>query len=106
MSGYKKFANKTSIASICIEFDAKTGAISKAIPVTADGKASGLSGIPTVSKQVESISSKMKIFAANQNSRHYLQLQKLHSLQQHQQKVQQKQWCHPNLSLHQLQPTQ
>jgi len=64
MSGYKKFSNTTSIASICVEFDAKTGAISKAIPVTSDGKASGLSGIPTASKEVQSISSKMKVFAA------------------------------------------
>ena len=63
MSGYKKFSNKTSIASICVEFDAKTGAISKAIPVTSDGKSSGLSGIPSVSKQVQNISSKMKLSA-------------------------------------------
>ena len=64
MSGYKKFSNKTSIASICVEFDAETGAISKSIPVTSDGKSSGLSGIPSVSKEVVAISSKMKVFSA------------------------------------------
>ena len=64
MSGYKKFSNKTSIASICVEFDPQTGAISKAIPVTSDGKSSGLSGLPTASKEVRDISSKMKVFSA------------------------------------------
>ena len=63
MSGYKKFSNKTSVASICVEFDANTGAISKSIPVTSDGKSSGLSGLPTVSKEVVTIASKMKVFS-------------------------------------------
>ena len=63
MSGYKKFSNKTSIASICVEFDANTGAISKSIPVTSNGKSSGLSGVPSVSKEVVAISSKMRVFS-------------------------------------------
>ena len=46
-----------------MEFDAETGAISKSIPVTSDGKSSGLSGIPSVSKEVVAISSKMKVFS-------------------------------------------
>jgi len=62
MSGYKKFSNKKSIASICVEFNADTGAITKSIPVTIDGKSNF--GTPTVSKEVESISKKIKIFSA------------------------------------------
>jgi len=63
MSGYKKFGNKQSIASICVEFNADTGAITKSIPVTPDGKAN-FGDNPTVSQQVEDISKKLKIFSA------------------------------------------
>ena len=62
MSGYKKFGNKQSVASICVEFNADTGAITKAIPVTPNGKTDF--GTPIVSKEVESISKKLKIFSA------------------------------------------
>ena len=62
MSGYKKFGNQQSIASICVEFNADTGAITKSIPVTSDGKA--IFGTPEVSSEVESISQKIKIFSA------------------------------------------
>ena len=62
MSGYKKFGNKQSIASICVEFNADTGAITKSIPVTPDGKSNF--GTPEVSSEVESISKKLKIFSA------------------------------------------
>ena len=62
MSGYKKFSNKKSIASICVEFNADTGAITKSIPVTSNGKSSF--GTPSVSSEVESISKKLKIFSA------------------------------------------
>ena len=65
MSGYKKFSNKQSVASVCIEFDPSNGQITKFIPVTSDGKSSGLSGdTPKISKEVKDISSKMKIFSA------------------------------------------
>ena len=63
MSGYKKFGNKQSVASICVEFNADTGAITKNIPVTPDGKSS-FGANPTVSKEVEDISKKLKIFSA------------------------------------------
>jgi len=63
MSGYKKFSNQKSIASICVEFNPDTGAITKNIPVTSDGK-SNFGNDPKVSKEVESISKKLKIFAA------------------------------------------
>ncbi len=62
MSGYKKFGNQQSIASICVEFNADTGVITKSIPVTSDGKSSF--GVPSVSSEVESISKKLKIFSA------------------------------------------
>ena len=62
MSGYKKFKNQQSIASICVEFNADTGAITKSIPVTSNGKSSF--GTPSVSSEVESISKKLKIFSA------------------------------------------
>jgi hypothetical protein len=63
MSGYKKFSNQKSIASICVEFNPDTGAITKNIPVTPDGK-SNFGSKPKVSSEVESISQKIKIFAA------------------------------------------
>ena len=63
MSGFKKFGNEQSIASICVEFNADTGAITKSIPVTSDGKASFV-GTPSVSSEVENISQKLKIFSA------------------------------------------
>ena len=63
MSGYKKFSNQKSVASICVEFNADTGAITKNIPVTSDGK-SNFGSKPKVSSEVESISQKLKIFAA------------------------------------------
>jgi len=63
MSGYKKFSNQQSIASVCVEFNPDTGAITKNIPVTPDGK-SNFGSKPKVSSEVESISQKIKIFAA------------------------------------------
>jgi len=63
MSGYKKFSNQKSIASICVEFNPDTGVITKNIPVTPDGK-SNFGSKPKVSSEVESISQKIKIFAA------------------------------------------
>jgi hypothetical protein len=63
MSGYKKFVDKQSIASICVEFNANTGSITKNIPVTSDGKAN-FAKTPEVSSEVENISTKLKIFSA------------------------------------------
>jgi hypothetical protein len=70
MSGYVKFGNTQSIASICIEFDAKSGAISKNIKVTSDGKSGDITSWtqmekpPTVSSEIEALSKNVKIFAA------------------------------------------
>ena len=64
MSGYRKFKNIQSVASVCIEFDPSDGKITKFIPVTSDGKSSGLSGdTPKVSNEVKNISTKMKILS-------------------------------------------
>jgi len=70
MSGYVKFSKPQSVASICVEFDADTGAISKNIKVTSDGKSGDIikwaSGVvpPSVSSEIENISKKVKIFSA------------------------------------------
>ena len=64
MSGYKKFSLERGKASVCLEFDANKGSVSKFIEVTRDGKSSGLKGTPSVSSDVIGISKKLKIYAA------------------------------------------
>lgn len=64
MCGYKKFSNKQAAASVCLEFDPKTGGVSKFIEVTSGGRSNGLSATPSVSGDVISISSKVKVYAA------------------------------------------
>ena len=64
MSGYKKFSIERGKASVCLEFDADSGSVSKFIEVTQGGKSSGLKGTPSVSSDVIGISKKIKIYAA------------------------------------------
>jgi hypothetical protein len=64
MSGYKKFSLKQAAASVCMEFNADKGTVSKFIEVTADGKSSGLTDNPSVGSKVVNISSKVKVYAA------------------------------------------
>ena len=64
MSGYKKFSIEKGKASVCLEFDADKGSVSKFIEVTKKGKSSGLKGTPSVSSDVIGISKKVKIYAA------------------------------------------
>jgi hypothetical protein len=64
MSGYKKFSDKTCAASVCMEFNADNGKVSKFIEVTSDGKSSGLKENPSVGSKVIGISSKVKVYAA------------------------------------------
>ena len=64
MSGYKKFSLKQAAASVCMEFNADKGTVSKFIEVTADGRSSGLTDNPSVGSKVVSISSKVKVYAA------------------------------------------
>ena len=61
MSGYKKFSIEKGKASVCLEFDADKGSVSKFIEVTQGGKSSGLKGTPSVSSDVIGISKKIKI---------------------------------------------
>ena len=66
LSGFKKFNDSKSVAraSVCVEFDADTGSVSKFYKITSDGKKDGLSQIPSISKDVASIASKAKLYAA------------------------------------------
>ena len=64
MSGYKKFLIEKGKASVCLEFDADNGSVSKFIEITEGGKSDGLSGIPSVSSDVIGISKKVKVYAA------------------------------------------
>ena len=66
LSGVTKFNDSKSLAraSVCVEFDAKTGAVSKFYKITKDGKKDGLSKIPTISPDVASIAKKAKLYAA------------------------------------------
>ena len=63
MSGYKKFSIEKGKASVCLEFDADNGSVSKFIEVTKGGKSSGLKGTPSVSSDVIGISKKIKVTA-------------------------------------------
>lgn len=64
MSGYKKFKRgEKATASICMEFDADKGRVSKVIQVTSDGK-NKFGTSPTVGAPVVSISKKVKVYAA------------------------------------------
>ena len=66
LSGVTKFNDsiKKARASVCVEFDAKTGAVSKFYKITKDGKKDGLSKIPKISPDVADIASKAKLYAA------------------------------------------
>ena len=61
MSGYSKFKEKKAISSVCMEFNANNGNVTKFIEVTSKGKASGLSGSPSISSELKSIAGKAKI---------------------------------------------
>ena len=63
MSGSKKFSLQKAKASVCIEFDADNGQISKFIPVTVDGK-NKFGDVPNVSSELASMASKVKVYAA------------------------------------------
>ncbi len=51
------------VHSVCVEFDAKTGVVSKFYQITEDGKKEGLSKI-AISTDVKTIASKAKLYAA------------------------------------------
>ena len=64
MSGYSKFKEKKAVASVCMEFSADNGNITKFIEVTKGGTVAGLKGTPTISGGITSISGKVKFYAA------------------------------------------
>ena len=68
MSGLKKFNDPKSIASVCVTFDADGGGITT-IPVTSDGKSSGLKGEPTPSKELISKAKGVKVYSAWKSSK-------------------------------------
>ena len=63
MSGGKKFSLQKARASVCVEFDANNGQISKFIPVTKDGK-NKFTEMPSISPEVKDYASKVKIYSA------------------------------------------
>ena len=63
MSGSKKFSLSQARASVCVEFDADNGNVSKFIPVTKNGK-NKFTEVPSISPEVEAYASKVKIYSA------------------------------------------
>ena len=68
MSGYKKFSIEKGKASVCLEFVADNGSVSKFIEVTKGGKSNGLTNNPEVSSDIIGISKKLKIYSAWKSS--------------------------------------
>jgi hypothetical protein len=68
MSGDHKFSKQLAKASVCMEFSANNGNITKFIPVTNNGFSSGLTGKPTISPELSSIAAKAKIYTAWKSS--------------------------------------
>ena len=68
MSGYSKFKEKRAVSSVCVEFNADNGSITKFVEVTSNGKISGLSGSPTVSSKIKKLAGGVKIYAAWKSS--------------------------------------
>ena len=64
MSGYSKFKEKKAVASVCMEFNADNGDVTKFIEVTPNGKTSGIAGSPVVSGKIKSVASGVKLYAA------------------------------------------
>jgi len=63
MSGSKKFSLQKAKASVCIEFNADNGQITKYIPVTKNGQ-NKFGELPNISPEVEAYASKVKIYSA------------------------------------------
>jgi len=66
MSGYKKFSDKRSVASVCVTFDLKGGL--SLIDVTAKGLSANLTGKPKPSAELIAKSKKVKLYAAWKSS--------------------------------------
>ena len=68
MSGYKKFSIQKGKASVCLEFDADNGSVSKFIEVTPNGKSAGVSGSPKLSGEIKTVAAGAKLYAAWKSS--------------------------------------
>ena len=64
MSGYSKFREKKAIASVCMEFDANNGSVTKFIEVTPKGRTAGISASPQVSGKIKKVAAAAKISAS------------------------------------------
>ena len=68
MSGFSKFKEKRAIASVCMEFNANNGKVTKFIEVTPNGKTAGVSGSPQLSGEIKKVASGAKLYAAWKSS--------------------------------------
>ena len=68
MSGYSKFIDNTAKASVCMEFNANSGAVSQYYKVTNDGKKGGLYAQPKISGDIVGVAKKARIYAAWKSS--------------------------------------
>ena len=68
MSGYSKFKERQAVASVCMEFNANNGDVTKFIEVTPSGKVAGISGSPEVSGKVKKVASGVKMYTAWKSS--------------------------------------
>ena len=68
MSGYSKFKEPRAVSSVCMEFSADNGKVTKFIEVSSGGTVAGLKGTPTVSGAIKDLSGKVKIYAAWKSS--------------------------------------
>ena len=68
MSGFSKFKEKKAIASVCMEFNANNGKVSKFIEVTPSGKSAGVSGSPKLSGEIKTVAAGAKLYAAWKSS--------------------------------------
>ena len=67
MSGYSKFKEKRAVASVCMEFSADNGKVTKFIEVAPNGLTKGLSKA-NISGKIKDIASGAKIYAAWKSS--------------------------------------
>ena len=67
MSGYSKFKEKRAVASVCMEFSADNGKVTKFIQVAPSGLTKGLSEA-SISGEIKTIASGAKIYAAWKSS--------------------------------------
>ena len=68
MSGYSKFREKKAIASVCMEFNANNGSVTKFIEVTPKGRSAGISGSPQVSGKIKKVAGGAKLYASWKSS--------------------------------------